>query len=187
MGHVNVPTFLHDVFGEKPQRGEIIFTLAFGGVLTTALFLAYPDIYEGLPFWRSFVAFLLIFDIFSGCIANFTRSTSNYYAIDHKKRIVFLVIHVHLIVVALLIDVPLWPAVVVWAYTIGGAFIVNGLDKRHQLFVAGSLTAAGLGGIPLFLPLETYMLVVSVLFMVKVLLSFSVDHYGETKENHRYG
>ncbi|SDZ65671.1 hypothetical protein SAMN05421736_12616 [Evansella caseinilytica] len=178
MKQIRMPVFLHEVFGEKQSLFGVMMIFAFGGLLTAALLLIYPQSYRDLAVWRSLLAYLLVFDIFAGCIANFTASTSNYYSSNKKKRIVFISIHFHLIVVALLLDTSILPSVLVWAYTIAGAFLVNGLRGGQQLLTAGVLLAGGLAWIPMLECMEPYMLIVSLLFMLKVLFSFSVDHYG---------
>ncbi|WP_152395989.1 hypothetical protein [Paenibacillus guangzhouensis] len=179
MTQIRIPSFLHDVFGEQQSIGSIVSILLFGGLLTTALYVIFPDLTDDLPLWRSALALLLIFDIFAGCVANFTASTSNFYASRRTNRIVFIAIHFHIVIVALLLNTNIWHAIGVWAYTIAGAFIVNALiGKASQRFVAGILLSMGLGGIPLLPSMQPYMLTISLLFLLKVLYSFAVDHYG---------
>ncbi|MCY9763936.1 hypothetical protein M5X06_09285 [Paenibacillus alvei] len=179
MKQIRIPTFLHDVFGEKQPLGSILAILLFGGLLTAALYEMFPELTDNLPLWRSALALLLIFDIFSGCIANFSASTSNFYAARTTNRIVFIAMHVHIILVALLLNTDIWYSIVVWAYTILGAFIVNALiGKPSQPFIAGLLLSLGLGAIPLLPNIQPYMLTICLLFMLKVLFSFAVDHYG---------
>lgn len=184
MKMVRIPSFLHDVFGEKQSIGSLIAILLFGGLLTAALYGIFPEMTRTLPVWRSALALLLIFDIFAGCLANFTASTSNFYAARKTNRIVFISIHVHIVLVALLLQTNLWHSAAVWAYTIAGAFIVNALIGRQaQLFAAGLLLSAGLGCVPLLPDIQPYMLITCSLFMLKVLFSFAVDHYGKAIHN----
>ncbi|MGO4180695.1 hypothetical protein AB4Z45_19080 [Paenibacillus sp. MCAF9] len=180
MRQIPIPSFLHDVLGEKQSIRSILTILLFGGMLTAALYWISPEMTKNFPVWRSVLALLLIFDIFSGCIANFTASTSNFYAVRKTNRIVFISIHFHIVIVALLLNADIWYSVGVWAYTIIGAFIVNALiGKQSQRFVAGLLLSIGLGSVPLLPEITPYMLITSLLFMLKVLFSFAVDHYGE--------
>lgn len=79
MKQIIIPSFLHDVFGKKQSLVSIFTILLFGGLLTAILYWMYPEMTSNLPVWRSALSLLLIFDIFAGCIANFTLSTSNYY------------------------------------------------------------------------------------------------------------
>lgn len=184
MKQIRIPSFLHDVFGERQPIGAIGTILLFGGLLTAALYWIFPEMTDNLPVWRNALALLLIFDIFSGCIANFTASTSNFYAARKTNRIVFILIHFHIMLVALLLNTDIWYSVGVWAYTIGGAFIVNALIGRHsQPFVGGVLLSVGLGCMPLLPNIQPYMLIICLLFMLKVLFSFAVDHYGRALNN----
>jgi hypothetical protein len=177
---VRIPPFLHDVFGKSQTLREILITLLFGIGLATILFWGFPDMWRHLPLWRSAIAYLLIVDIFAGCIANFTYSTNNHYAARDKERLVFIAIHLHILVVAWLLEMNLGYALIVWGYTIIGAFIVNRLKgSQFQLFAGGVLLSIGIAVIVLTADVPKYFLVISLLFMVKVLFSFAIDHYGQ--------
>lgn len=179
---IRIPSYLHDVFGETQTIGEILATVFFGVSLTTLLFFVFPEMNHNLPLWRSTIAYLLIVDIFAGCIANFTRSTNNYYAVRDKQRLVFIAIHVHILIVAWLLETGLEDSAIVWGYTIIGALVVNALrGSQFQKFVAGVLLALGISIIVLGTEVPKYFLIISLLFMVKVLFSFAVDHYGQTQ------
>jgi hypothetical protein len=174
---IRIPSFLRDIFGESQTISELLAILFFGVGLATFLFFAFPEMTQGLPFWRSAIAFLLVMDIFAGCIANFTRSTNNYYAARSRERLVFIAIHVHLLVVAWLLRADLWHAGIVWGYTIGGALLVNAFKgSQFQLFVAGVLLVIGITIAVLGVEGPEYFLVISLLFMVKLLFGFAVDH-----------
>jgi hypothetical protein len=176
---IRMPSYLHDVFGESQTVGELVAILFFGVGLTTLLFFAYPEMTQSLPLWRSLIAYVLVLDIFAGCAANFTRSTNNYYAARDKYRLVFIAIHVHILIVGWLLKIELWNALIVWGYTIAGAFVVNALkESQFQKFVAGILLALGISILVLGVETPKYFLVISLLFMVKVLFAFAVDHYN---------
>lgn len=176
---IRMPSYLHDVFGKSQSIGEILAIAIFGIGFSTLLFIVFPEMTHNLPLWRSAIAYLLIADIFSGCIANFTRSTNNYYAARDKQRLVFIAIHVHILIVAWLLEIGLWNSVIIWGYTIAGAFVVNALKgNQFQIFVAGVLLALGISIIVLGVETPKYFLVISLLFMLKVLFAFAVDHYG---------
>jgi len=180
---IRMPSYLHDVFGESQTIGELLAIVLFGVGFTTWLFFAFPEMTQNLSLWRSVIAYLLIADIFAGCVANFTRSTNNYYAARDKQRLVFIAIHMHILIVAWLLGTGLWNSVVVWGYTIAGALVVNALKgSQFQMFVAGVLLALGISIIVL-ISAETpkYFLVISLLFMVKVLFAFAVDHYAQAQ------
>lgn len=180
--NIRIPSFLRDVFGESQTLGELLATMLFGVGLATSLFFAFPEMTQGLPLWRSIIAYLLVVDIFAGCIANFTRSTNNHYAARDKERLLFIAIHIHILIVAWLLGIGLWYAAVVWGYTIVGALVVNAFKgSQFQAFVGGVLLSTGIAIIVLTVEVPKYFLVISLLFMVKVLFSFAVDHYGQVQ------
>lgn len=182
MRQLQIPSFLQDVFGEKQSVGSIFTILLFGGILTAALYYRFPEMANDLPAWRSALALVLIFDVFAGVIANFTASTSNFYAARKKNRIVFIAIHVHIVLIALLLNTNIGYSLGIWAYTIVGAFVINALIGEHvQVFVAGLFLSVGLGVVPMLPEITPYMLIIGLLFLMKVLFSFAVDHYGNAK------
>ena len=180
---IRIPPFLHDVLGESQTVGEVISIVVFGVGLATLLFFGFPEMTQGLPLWRSAIAYLLVVDIFAGCVANFTYSTSNHYAARNKERLVFIAVHVHILIVAWLLGTDFLPAVIIWGYTIAGALVVNALKgSRFQLFVAGVLLATGIFVAVLGIEIPKYFLAISLLFMMKVMFSFAVDHYGKARK-----
>ena len=181
---IRIPPFLHDVLGESQTVGEVLVIVVFGVGFATLLFFGFPEMTQGLPLWRSALAYLLVVDIFAGCVANFTYSTSNHYAARSKERLVFIAVHVHILIVAWLLGTDFLPAVIIWGYTIAGALVVNALKgSRFQLFVAGVLLATGIFVAVLVIEIPKYFLAISLLFMMKVMFSFAVDHYGKAKES----
>ncbi len=179
---IRMPSYLHDVFGESQTVGELLAIVLFGVGGAAWLFFAFPEMTQDRSSWRIAIAFLLVVDVFAGCVANFTRSTNNYYAARSKQRLVFIAIHVHLLIVAWLLGMEFLSAFTVWGYTIVGAYVVNALKaSRLQVFVAGVLLALGIASIVLGMKGPSYFLVISLLFMVKVQFAFAVDHYGQTQ------
>ena len=177
---IRMPSYLHEVFGESQTKSELLAILLFGVGSATLLFFMFPEMTFNLPLWQSVLAYLLVVDIFAGCVANFTRSTSNYYAARDKERLVFIAIHVHILIVAWLLGIGLWSALIVWGYTIASAYVVNACkDSQFQKFVAGVLLALGILIIVLGMDVPKYFLVISLLFMLKVAYAFAVDHYGQ--------
>lgn len=175
---IRVPAALHDVFGERQSWGEIVAVLGVGLAVAGTVFLAFPALTSALPWWRSGLAFLLCLDVAAGSVANFTRGTNDYYAQRPGHRWVFIVIHIHLPVLAWLLSVDLVPAVAAWAYTIAGAAIVNGLHAHsRQTFVAALLWVMGVTLVIGFGNFTPPLLIIVVLFLTKVLYGFSVDHY----------
>jgi len=180
---VHMHRHLHDVFGEAQRPGQLIAILGFGIAVPAILAATSPDLVRSVPPWRAVLALLLVLDIAAGCVANFTRGTSDFYAARPRNRWIFIAIHLHLVAVAALLDADLAPAIAVWGYTIAGAIAVNRLaGKPSQTFIGGLLLAVGLAGIGLWPGLPPFMTVVSALFMLKVLFSFAVDHYASGRD-----
>ncbi len=172
-----VPKSFHEVFGEHQTKLEVGLTLFFAaaGCLFIFAFLYPKNSETSIPI--TILGLLLVGDVLAGCIANFTQRTNDYYANRPKSRWVFIGMHFHIIVIAWLLDGPLMESTVVWGFTIASAIVVNVLDgNRVQLFIAANLV--GIGIFVIFaLEMPMWFVVTSLFFMIKVVLSFSVDHY----------
>lgn len=177
MKPIKIPGLLREAFGESQTILELATIFGFGIAATASLAFLQPEAFSAVPSWRTALALLLIFDVASGCIANFTRSTNVYYAGRFGARWTFIAIHVHLPLVALLLGVDSVAALVIWAYTILGTALVNGLARSpFQPFLGGTLLAIGLFATPL-MGLSLPILIVAQLFLLKVLYGFAVDHF----------
>lgn len=176
-----IPTSLHDIFGKTQTIFEIVTILVFGAGLAILLFIINPEMTQSIAFWRIILAFLLIMDVFSGCIANFTFGTNTYYvAASNKKRLVFILIHIHLLAIAWLLEFNLLAAVFAWGYSIICALLVNSLlGNNLQKFIAATLLAGGVFAIVVAETLPAYFLIIILLFMIKIQYAFPVDHYGQ--------
>ncbi|MBB1418849.1 hypothetical protein H5187_16455 [Pseudoalteromonas sp. SG44-1] len=177
MKYFKTPEFLHEVFGEKQSILEITGTILFALV---GSWVIYSVAEIELDNWRAILAFILIADVLAGCIANFTLGTNEFYTKRPKNRLIFIAIHVHIIVIAWLLSQPLDTALLMWAYTIVAASVVNALHgKSIQGFIAANLMCYGIF-LLIYLSLPTWFLMVSLFFMIKVLFSFAVDHYRQS-------
>lgn len=178
MKRVRVHRHLRDVFGEEQSPSQLIAIILFGIAVPVALAATSFDLIGSVSPWRSALALLLVLDIAAGSVANFTRATNDFYASRPRNRWVFIAIHVHVVAVAALLNADVGPSIAVWGYTIASAVVVNLLAaSQSQTFVGGLLLAIGLTGIALWPGLSPFMSVVFVLFTLKVLFSFAVDHF----------
>jgi hypothetical protein len=169
---------LHDVFGEAQRPGQLIAILGFGIAVPAILVVTSPELIGSVAPWRVVLALLLVLDIAAGCVANFTRGTSDFYAGRPRNRWLFIAVHVHVIAVAALLNLDLSASIIIWGYTIAGATLVNLLaGKPSQTFAGGLLLAIGFTGTALWPGLSPFMSVVCALFILKVIFSFAVDHY----------
>ena len=178
---LSMPKSLHEVFGTQQTWFEVIGVGLFAVVGSGLIYglLSGPE--ADVSLWRSVFAWLLIADILAGCIANFTRGTSQFYATRPSSRWVFIAIHFHLIAVAWLCGEAMLPVSYIWAYTIVAAIVVNVFQQsRYQLFIAANLVAYGLILI-IALALPSWLTLVSMLFMLKVVFSIGVDHFAHER------
>ncbi|UYN82942.1 MAG: hypothetical protein KIT89_09510 [Microcella sp.] len=172
-----IPSALHDVFGERQSAASLtLIALA----MPVAVLAALPAFLTVEP-WRAVLAGLLVADIAAGAIANFTRSTNDHYAASALRRTVFLVVHVHIFVVALLLDLPIIPALVAWALTIAAATAVVLLKATGlQRPVAGMGVVVVLGATAMTPEATMVLLFMTALFAIKVVLAFAIDHSADT-------
>lgn len=176
MKYFKTPEFLFEVFGEKQSLLEVCGTIVFA-LFGSWIVYSVADI--SLDNWKSIIAFLLIFDVLAGCIANFSYGTNEFYSQRPKSRLIFIAIHVHILAIAWLLSEPMGSAIMIWGYTIVSAFIVNALKgKSIQSFVAANFMCYGIF-LLIYLSLPLWFLMVSIFFMIKVLFSFAVDHFGK--------
>lgn len=176
MKYFKTPEFLFEVLGEKQSVLEVTCTVLFA-LLGSWIIYSVADIEFG--HWKTAVAYILIADVLAGCIANFSLGTNEFYSKRPKNRLIFIAIHIHILVIAWLLSEPMDTALIIWAFTIVSAFLVNALNgKPIQNFIAANLMCYGIF-LLIYLSLPVWFLMVSIFFMIKVLFSFSVDHFGK--------
>jgi len=176
MKYFKTPEFLFEVLGEKQSVLEVSCTIIFA-LLGSWIIYSVAGIELGS--WQTVVAFILIVDVLAGCIANFSFGTNEFYSKRPKNRLIFISIHIHILVIAWLLSEPMGAALIVWGFTIASAFSVNALKgKSIQGFIAANLMCYGIL-LLIYLSLPVWFLMVSMFFMIKVLFSFSVDHFDK--------
>ncbi|MHA7135363.1 hypothetical protein [Oerskovia turbata] len=176
---LTIPSSFHEVLGERqdPRMLAAIGAVGLGG--TALLVAADRAAFTAVPLWQAGLAVLLILDVICGALANFSPGTSDYYATRPRHRAVFLAIHVHLVAIALLLGTGLGPAIGVWLVTIAAAAVVTTRRTTStQLQTAAAVVVAAGVAAPVLFAGSTVMTAVSLLFVLKVVLAFAVDHYG---------
>lgn len=174
---IEVPSALHDVLG---QRQTALSLAAIGAAIVGAslVFVALQEAHADLAGWRRVLAFLLFLDLAAGAVANFPAGTNVHYAQSAQRRWVFIAVHIHLPVLALLLGLTLAPYLMIWAYVI---VTVSGLTLAFaypgQRVLAALVMVLGLMALPL-LGLEPLGAVAASLFIVKLSYAFAVDHAG---------
>lgn len=176
MRTIRIPRFLHEVLGEEQGALEIAL-VALGGLTAAAAFAALAPVGTAAAVARLF-AIILAADLGAGAIANFTRGTSDYYALRPRLRWVFIAIHAHLPLIALLIGADLGSSAAVWAYTIAAASAVNLSAPPRHIALAGAFVAVGTALIGVLAWESQAQRLAAGLFLVKVAYAFAVDHYA---------
>lgn len=174
-----IPGAFKEVLGARQSAGALLCI----ALVTALAAVSWSQVHrpEGVSFglMRWVLAWLLMLDIAAGAVANFTPGTNAFYAQRPAWRWGFIAIHIHLPAIGWLLGLPLPPLLWVWAYTMVSAFLVNVYYSRSwQPVLAGSLLCVGVLWITR-LPLPPWQLSLALLFMIKVLYAFAVNHYPE--------
>ncbi|MFZ5987713.1 MAG: hypothetical protein ACOYWZ_11390 [Bacillota bacterium] len=181
MKTVMIPKFFHELFGEKQNIIELLLIIAFTIVSAITVGMITLKEWQQYAWYQLIVLVLLYLDIAGGVIANLTFSTNRHYQDRPKARLVFIAIHVQPLIIGFVLQTGLWICVVVWAYTIVSALIVNALNELSiQRSVGGLLMTIGLMG--LFLlgqGTQLLILIILLLFIIKVIFSFAVNHFSQ--------
>ncbi len=174
-----IPGAFKEVLGTRQSAGTLL-CIALVTALAAVFWSQVPRP-EGVPFGlaRWVLAWLLMLDIAAGAVANFTPGTNAFYAQRPAWRWGFIAIHLHLLAIGWLLNLALTPLLWVWAYTMVTACLVNVYYGRSwQPVLAGSLLCVSVLVISR-LPLPPWQLSLALLFMIKVLYAFAVNHYPE--------
>jgi hypothetical protein len=177
---IQIPKFLHELFGTQQNRSELVLIILF--TITSTLLVAWltASYWQTLTWYQNLVLWLLFLDISGGVVANLSEGTNNYYNARPKARWLFIAIHIQPLLLAIVLESPIQIALAVWLYTLISASIINHLRAMvyHRL-LAGALLATAiiiyvLNGVTLPIPIT----LIYILYMMKVIYSFSVDHTG---------
>lgn len=173
---LDIPSPLHDVFGARQRPLAIVLIVAAALAVPIAVAAAEPQLVTAVAPWRVAIAALLVADIAAGAVANLTAGTNDHYSARPTARWVFIAVHLHLVAVALLLDLPLVPALIVWAATIGGAVVVNLLRTHPEQRVIGGTFFIAIAAAAVLVTDARALAVVGILFAFKVVYAFAVDH-----------
>jgi hypothetical protein len=185
---VDVPTWLHELHGERSTWRDIVTVHLVAWVCAIGVFWL-----VGGPV--GILLAILMVDIAGGVVANVTRGTNDYYARRRGHRIVFLSLHViQPALLILLTPAPEALVIAVAAWTLLGASVLESLRRSGcelaltapialawaviglaSLLVSGGTAGIGLESIAA--PLARAIDLLLILYMLKLLPAFSVDWY----------
>ena len=176
---IKIHRYFHEILGENQKPIELLFIFLFAVLSTIFSFILYYDFLNNLPLLNQGILLLLTLDIAGGVIANLTYGTDQFYSKRKKARIVFIIIHIQPILIFLFTNQPLWIGLILWIYTIFCAIILE-LLKKHSSQKVFAVFIFFIGLFILFLfqsVLTAFVNFLIILYLFKVLYSFSVNHY----------
>jgi len=171
---VRIPRFLHDIHGREATILGLWATYVAGSVFgVLGAIAAYQ---AGIELWKAIIVGILFFDVGGGVVANLTSSTNRYYQESAVRRLVFLGLHIiQPILIAVLLGGYWEYALFLAAYTAICGLMLNSLrGPENQQVVAGLLCVAGIACLTLFSVSPAIIYAFGALFMVKILIGFSV-------------
>lgn len=176
MKTIVIPSVLHEVFGKQQRVLEMLVVLLVA-TAAPAIFVAAGALRPATPLWRVAIALVLVFDIAAGAVANLTRGTNDHYKERYRSRIVFIAAHWHLVALFAVLSYPIGASLLITAYTLATAFLVNACyGTAIQRVLGGALAITGTFAIA-FLQLSPPLFALSCVFLFKVSYSFAVDHH----------
>jgi len=168
----------HEILGMQTTLLEINLILVPSLLVTMMLFYTNWNNMSGLPWINLVIIFLLVVDLAAGVIANFTYGTNKYYSSRPKLRRIFIAVHVQPLVFSWLTGLYWTQFLVVWFYTAIIALVIDSLSGHSsQRPLAAAALTVGIAALVLFANLPTYFMLILALYMIKLILSFPVDHY----------
>ncbi len=179
MKTIKIPKFFFEILGETQTKIELIAIMLFAVLATTAALYGTMTEWTNLGVLKICILILLYFDISGGVIANLSYGTNNHYKVSVKRRLIFIAIHIQPLLISLVFANSWWLCFSVWGYTIISALIVNQLyGHPSQKIIGGFMLFVGLIGLQLMPASNVALQILLMLFMIKVIYSFSVDHYA---------
>lgn len=173
---LNMPKFLHELFGERTTKIELAMVLLSCLVLSSLLLFHSYSEWEGLAFWKKVLFVILTLDITGGVIANLTKGTNEYYQANPKARSVFIAVHVQPLILGWLLGNFLL-GVIVWVLTITATLIVTNLKgKGGQRTVGMAAALIGIGFLVMLAEPHFALTALLALYIFKLVFSFAVDH-----------
>lgn len=179
MKTIKIPTFFHEILGESQTKIELITIMCFAVVATATVLYGTMSEWTSLSALKLSVLILLYFDISGGVIANLSYGTNQHYKVSVKRRLIFIAIHIQPLLLSLVFSNSWWICFSVWGYTIISSLLVNQFyGHPSQKIIGGLMLFIGLIGLQLIPANIVALQIILMLFMIKVIYSFSVDHYA---------
>jgi hypothetical protein len=176
---MNVPRLFHELYGEKTTKKTLYGSLFVGFFATLFIGVVFWSSFGDIALWRTLLILFFTFDIFAGLVANFSEGTNKYYQQRPRLSRVFIVIHVHPILLTLLAGEPWLTGLYIYAFMLATATLTYAIQgPNKQTFFGFFLTLIGVALLlTYFQPLPTFLDIIFIAFNFKLIYGFSVNHY----------
>jgi hypothetical protein len=168
------------LYGVRPTRAELILTNLTAIVTGMAAIFMLPA-REDIGIMTQCIVFAIALDLGGGVVANATRSTNDWYCSGPLwLRFVFLALHLtQPLLMALTATLPWMTVGYLYLYQFcAGSVVIANRGRGFQMPLAAALLTLGLLlYITFFLP-EPGVVWFGVLYLIKLVMMFSVDHYA---------
>lgn len=172
---VRIPRLFHEFFGEEASLADLLITCfaVIGVAIVIVLRPAARPV--ATAWWEIALVSLVGADLAGGAVAGFTTGTDAYYAARPKLRLAFPALHVlHPAILFFVIGGPPEVWIVIPAFAIVSAYVVNALARELQPVAAAALTTAGVVICFSWFVVAPPALWFGPLFLVKLVLGFAV-------------
>jgi hypothetical protein len=172
---ITVPKFLRELHGERISL--YTFFSVYVTAIITASFLTYEIIKDNeLSYWKYILFFIIVIDIAGGVVANLSSSTNQYYQQNEKKRIPFILIHIlQPTILYVIFPQYLNYFLFIALFTVILTLIVSAISNREiQQNTASAFLVIGIIFATMFNEINFYVLALGIMFMIKLILGFSV-------------
>lgn len=167
--------FSREFLGETPTTKDKLTIFSVTLLLMAIIgYFNYAEL-SSMPLWKPILFLLMVLDIIAGAIANFTKSSQEYYKNNTKKRVQFIlfhVVHIGLIYVAV---GYFWFCLSVLAYVLAAAFVVNFTKTLKQQEINASIvTTIGFVLFYVVFPTPQILMWLPSVLLVKLVFGFAI-------------
>jgi hypothetical protein len=168
------------LYGVRPARAELVLTNLTAIVTGITVIFMLPD-RQDIGIITQVIVFTIALDLGGGVVANATRSTNDWYCSRPLwLRFVFLALHlIQPLLMALTMNLPWMTAGYLYLYQLcAGSVVIAKRGSSFQLPLASTLLTLGLLFYNTFFLPEPGLIWFGVLYLIKLVMMFSVDHYA---------
>ncbi|MBD3328813.1 hypothetical protein GF340_05970 [Candidatus Peregrinibacteria bacterium] len=171
---IKIPKLFQELHGYKSKISTIVLVYLTGIISGSIIII---DLLKfNLEIWKYTLLGIIVVDIAGGVVANLSSSTNSYYRDKKKLRIKFLLVHfIQPLVLYFIFPNSMYFFIFLFSYTIISALIINMLkEAEDQQNIASTFLT--IGAILCILIKTDYLTIniIGVLYMIKIILGFSV-------------